>query len=341
MKKAFKAPYIGTRAELKRESIRNLKELVAYLNWYKGRAVICKNMIIKLLGIYKSWNWLNKQGLIDILTAWKNLANRWTKSRNYKEQRIGSEVYIMRGSKVYKRYLPAQKLWEARAIASECTGLWTAIRKAKRCIGFKWEVEEWHPDSEEDLLSTVHKIFTHSGTFTKKESPDNPFCNTSSNEIPTSSDLEEAAAARDDLFGEETPPEKPIINPFKRSILDRVQEPKETSFDKQKFVEDSINEAYKAADLTGWEINSINRTMENADTSIAIVENKVIFNFKTGKTIKSVISCLPDKYEVFKISNTPGKGWFREHISGVIDTSRRFHKSLMRLIEIETSYVPF
>ena len=45
MKKAFKSPYIGTRAELKRESIRNLKKLVAYLNWYKGRAVICKNMI--------------------------------------------------------------------------------------------------------------------------------------------------------------------------------------------------------------------------------------------------------------------------------------------------------
>ena len=33
MKKAFKSPYIGTRAELKRESIRNLKKLVAYLNW--------------------------------------------------------------------------------------------------------------------------------------------------------------------------------------------------------------------------------------------------------------------------------------------------------------------
>ena len=34
MKKAFKTPYIGTRAELKRESIRNLKKLVAYLNCY-------------------------------------------------------------------------------------------------------------------------------------------------------------------------------------------------------------------------------------------------------------------------------------------------------------------
>ena len=67
MKKAFKKPYIGTRAELKRESIRNLKKLVAYLNWYKGRAVICKNMITKLLGICKSWNWLDKQGPIKFL----------------------------------------------------------------------------------------------------------------------------------------------------------------------------------------------------------------------------------------------------------------------------------
>ena len=81
--------------------------------------------------------------------------------------------------------------------------------------------------------------------------------------------------------------------------------------------------------------------MENADTSIAIVENKVIFNFKTGKTIKSVISCLPDKDEVFKISNTPGKGWFREHISGVVDNTRKYHSSLMGLIEQELEYVPF
>ena len=81
--------------------------------------------------------------------------------------------------------------------------------------------------------------------------------------------------------------------------------------------------------------------MENADTSIAIVEHKVIFNFKTRKTIKSVISCLPDKYEVFKISNTPGKGWFREHISGVVDRERKFHSSLMELIESEIEYIPF
>ncbi len=340
MKKAFKAPYIGTRAELKRESIRNLKELVAYLNWYKGRAVICKNMIAKLLGIYKSWNWLNKQGLIDILTAWKNLTNRWRKSKHYTEQQVGSEVYIMRGSKIYKRYLPAQKLWEARAIASECTGLWIAIRKAERCLGFKWEVEEWHPDSEQDLLSTVHKTFSNAGTFTKKKSPDNPFCNTSSNEIPTGSDLIESLIEAtgmkraSDLDYEDIFDSSPTQKVIEHNFFPQKSE-------SEKFVESCEAEVEEASKITGWKVTSVDTSMKNAHTSRAIVNNKFVAVFETGEVIKSTISCLPDKKEILKLSHTPGKGWFREHISGLIDTSRRFHKSLMSLIEAETRFVPF
>ncbi len=323
---------------LDKSTIRELKANVAGLHRQWKTPLLSKLMIGRLIGIWKSWNYLTKKQLVKVLLAWKNLMKRWKRGNHYSQVNYGSEIHLYYGNKIYKKYLPAQKLWEARAIASEAQGLWVAIRKAQRCIGFKWEVECWHPDSLQDLLSAVTTTYTNHGSFTEKPAPkSNPFTKAAVDQRLE----EEAAAARDDLFGEETPPEKPIINPFKRSILDRVQEPKETSFDKQKFVEDSINEAYKAADLTGWEINSINRTMENADTSIAIVENKVIFNFKTGKTIKSVISCLPDKDEVFKISNTPGKGWFREHISGVVDNTRKYHSSLMGLIEQELEYVPF
>ena len=353
MKKAFKTPYIGTRAELKRESIRNLKKLVAYLNWYKGRAVICKNMITKLLGICKSWNWLDKQGLIDILIAWKNLANRWKRS-SYDIKQVGSEVHIIKGKTIYKRYIPADKLWQARIIAADTSGLWMAIRKAKRCIGWKWEVECWWPDSQEDLFATT--IHTRSGSFTEKKSPQNPFVNVTgfvtTEKVLTNKAVierkedEEAAEAYQDIFGTLPTAAIKCHNPWPEKTLDKKQ-----------FVEDSISEAYKFTDKANWTITLINRSMEDNDTSIRIVQNKVIFWIETGKIIPSFrgtrkpiknlfppgTNLFPDTKETFKISNKPGKGWFKEHTSGVFDTDRKYYQTLEELAEAELGYeeIPF
>ncbi|MGK7894079.1 MAG: hypothetical protein AB4372_10750 [Xenococcus sp. (in: cyanobacteria)] len=311
---------------LDQNTIRELKANVAGLHRHWKRPLLSKLMIGRLIGIWKSWNYLTKQQLVKVLLAWKNLMKRWKRGSKYREVHQGSEIHLYYGNKIYKSYLPAQKLWEAREIAAEAPGLWVAIRKTKRCIDFKWEVECWHPESFESLFSTISTTYSNSGSFTEKpNNKNNPFTKQAVEERLEA----EAEAAKVDLFGEETPRENTIINPFNFKSGNEI------------FVDKSIDEVHRFLELTDWKIQSMNTSMKNQETSIAIVENKFIVTFETGKIIKAIVDILPDKKEVFKVSNTPGKGWFKEHIEGVVDKNRKFYNSLIELAERELNYIPF
>ena len=310
MKKAYKSPHIGTRAELKKESIRTLKALVAYLNWYKGRAVICKNMIAKLLGISKCWNYLNKQGLIDILTAWKNLNSRWKKSRGYQQVNQGSEVQILTEGKVYKQYIPAQKLWQARAIASEAPGLWIAIRRAKRCSGWKWEVECWHPNSQADLLNETTTTYTSSGSFTQKKCDRNPFF-TPEKTKPIKEFRKAVSIAYEDIFGEPEAGYK-----ARNKILQEIEE---------------------ACKRTGWRVSWTNdKDYYNFSVNVfeVIFKETVIRQHGYGEPFeKEVIQMRAEHY--------PKKGWFDVTESRLIGNWTKGKESLEQLTDASKNYVPF
>ena len=342
---------------LSQHTIRELKRKVSELHKHWKRPLFSKLMIGRLISVWKSWNYLTKSQLTKLLSAWKKLINRWKRGANYKEVHFGSEVHIYYENRIYKKYIPAQKLWQARKIAADASGLWIAIRKAKRCIGWKWEVECWWPDSQEDLFTTT--IHTRSGDFTEKKSAQNPFVNepvmtefvttekvfTNKAVIERKKD-EEAAEAYKDIFGTLPTAAIKCHNSWPEKTLDKKQ-----------FVEDSISEAYKFTEKANWTITLINRSMEDNDTSIRIVESKVIFWIETGKIISSFrgtrkpinnlfppgTNLFPDTKETFKISNKPGKGWFKEHASGVFDTNRKHYQTLEELAQAELGYeeVPF